>query len=60
MLGSWPITLRLAFLFLVLVTGTAELAAAVGVVGQLVLAGIALRTQRQHKRRMAELMATEE
>lgn len=54
-LGSWPVALRLAFLFLVLVTGTAVLAAAVGVVGQLVLAGIALRTQRRHKRRMADL-----
>ena|SRR5882757_5250529 len=59
-LGSWPITLRLAFLFLVLITGTAVLAATVGVVGQVVLAGLALRTQRRHKRRMAELMPTEE
>ena len=59
-LGSWPITLRLAFLFLVLITGTAVLAATVGVVGQLVLAGLALRTQRRHQRRTAELMPTEE
>lgn len=58
-LGSWPIALRLAFLFLVLITGTAVLAAAVGVVGQLVLAGVAFRAQRQHKRRLAELMSTE-
>ena len=57
-LGSWPITLRLAFLVLVLITGTAVLAAAMGVVGQLVLAGIAFRTQR--RRRLPELMTTEE
>jgi hypothetical protein len=56
-LGSWPIALRLAFLFLVLITGTAVLAAAVGVVGQLVLAGIAFRTQRRRRPRLPELVA---
>jgi hypothetical protein len=59
-LGSWPLTLRLAFLFLVLITGTVVLAAAVGVVGQLVLAGIAFRTQCRRRSRPPELMATEE
>lgn len=57
--GSWPITLRVAFLFLVLITGTAVLAAAVGVVGQLLLAGFALRARRRDRRRMAELLAEE-
>lgn len=58
-LGSWPVTLRAAFLFLVLITGTALVVAAVGVVGQLVLAAVAFRAQRQHKRRLAELLAGE-
>jgi hypothetical protein len=48
-LHSWPITLRLAVLVVVLATGTAAVAAAVGVAGQLFLAGIGLRAHRRRR-----------
>jgi hypothetical protein len=60
-LQSWPITVRLAVLVLVLITGTAALAAAVGVVGQLALAGLGLRAHwlRRQRQRAMQPGATE-
>lgn len=46
-LSSWPVSLRLAVLLAVLLTGTATLAAAVGVAGQLLLIGLSLARRRQ-------------
>lgn len=54
-LQSWPITLRVALLLVVLFTGTAAVAAVLGVAGQLVLAGLGLRAHQRHRRRLAEL-----
>lgn len=52
-LTSWPITLRLALLMGVLLTGTAALAAIVGVGGQLLLAALGLQARRERQRRMS-------
>jgi hypothetical protein len=52
-LHSWPITLRLAVLVVVLATGTAAVAAVVGVAGQLFLAGLGLRAHRLRRRRLS-------
>jgi hypothetical protein len=46
-LSSWPITLRLAVLVAVLLTGTATLAAALGLAGQLLLIGLSLARRWQ-------------
>ncbi|MPZ84031.1 MAG: hypothetical protein GEV28_28005 [Actinophytocola sp.] len=54
-LQSWPITLRVALLLVVLFTGTAAVAAVLGVAGQLVLAALGLRAHQRHRRRLAEL-----
>ena len=54
-LNSWPVTLRLAVLIVVLATGAAAVAAAVGVVGQLLLTALGLRAHRQHQARLHQL-----
>jgi hypothetical protein len=54
-LYSWPITLRVAALLAILLTGTAAVAAALGVGGQLLLAALALRTRLNSRRRTAVL-----
>jgi hypothetical protein len=46
-LSSWPVTLRLVVLLAVLLTGTATLAAALGLAGQLLLVGLSLARRRQ-------------
>ena len=51
-LNSWPITVRLAALMIVLATGTAAVAAVVGVVCQLVLAGLGIRARVRRRRRV--------
>jgi hypothetical protein len=53
-LHSWPITLRLAVLVVVLATGTAAVAAVVGVAGQLFLAGLGLRAHHRRGRHLAD------
>lgn len=55
MLHSWPITLRVAVLMAVLLTGTAAVAAALGVGGQLLLAALGLRTRLNTRRRTTAL-----
>jgi len=52
-LYSWPITVRLVVLLAVVLTGTAALAAIVGVGGQLLLAALSLRARRGRSRRLA-------
>jgi hypothetical protein len=47
---SWPATLRLSVLSLAVATGTALIAAAVGVTGQLALAAIGLRVGLRRNR----------
>jgi hypothetical protein len=59
-LHSWPVTLRVTLLVTVLLTGTAAVAAAVGVVGQILLAFLALRAQRQHEGRLLEIQGRQE
>lgn len=54
-LYSWPITLRVVVLLVVLFTGTAALAAALGVGGQLLLAALGLRTRLHTRRRTTAL-----
>jgi hypothetical protein len=54
-LHSWPISLRLAILMVVLATGTAAVAAVVGVVCQLALAGLGIRAWVRRRRRVRAL-----
>ncbi|HEV7647308.1 MAG TPA: hypothetical protein VGP26_04025 [Actinophytocola sp.] len=54
-LHSWPITLRLAILMVVLATGTAVVAAVVGVACQLALAGLGIRARVRRRRRVRAL-----
>lgn len=49
-LCSWPITLRVALLLVILLTGTAAIATAVGIVGQLLLAALCYRARRFGRR----------
>lgn len=56
-LHAWPITVRLAMLMIVLATGTAAVAALVGVVCQLALAGLGLRARVRGRRRVRALQA---
>ncbi len=54
-LCSWPITLRVTVLLAVLLTGTAALAAALGIGGQLLLAALGLQARLNSRRRAAAL-----
>lgn len=47
LLQSWPITLRLALLVAVVLTGTAAVAATLSIGGQLALAALSLRARRR-------------
>lgn len=49
-LYSWPITLRVALLVVVVLTGTAAVAATIGIGGQLLLAALGLRARRNGRR----------
>jgi len=51
LLQSWPITLRLALLVAVVLTGTAAVAATLGIGGQLALAALGLRARLSSRRR---------
>lgn len=53
-LHPWPVSLRLAVLLVVLATGTATAAAAIGFAGQLLVAALGLRIHRRHRRRMPD------
>jgi hypothetical protein len=57
LLHSWPITLRLALLVAVVLTGTAAVAATLGIGGQLLLAALSLRARGDHRRRLAAVRA---
>jgi hypothetical protein len=50
-LCSWPITLRVIVLLVVLLTGTAAAAMTLGVGGQLLLAALGLYARRTRQRR---------
>jgi len=56
-LHAWPITLRLAVLTIVLATGTAVVAAVVGVVCQLALAALGIRARIRRRGRVRALQA---
>jgi hypothetical protein len=56
-LHAWPITARLAVLTVVLATGTAMMAALVGVACQLALAGLGVRARIRGRRRVHALQA---
>src|SRR5262245_44024956 len=54
-LTSWPITLRVVALLIVLLTGTAAVAATLGIGGQLLLATLGLRTRRARRHRLSAM-----
>ncbi|SFO06418.1 hypothetical protein [Amycolatopsis rubida] len=49
LLQSWPVTLRLALLIVVVLTGTAAIAATLGIGGQLALVVLSLAQRRGHR-----------
>ncbi|MBB5851352.1 hypothetical protein ACFQ05_39315 [Amycolatopsis umgeniensis] len=53
LLQSWPPTLRLALLIAVVLTGTAAIAATLGIGGQLALIALSLVERRKLRDRMA-------
>ena len=59
-LTSWPITLRLALLVAVVLTGTAAVAATLGIGGQLALAALNLRARRARHGRTVDLRRGED
>ena len=54
LLQSWPITLRLVLLVAVVLTGTAAVAATLGIGGQLLLAALSVRAERERRRQKAK------
>jgi hypothetical protein len=59
-LTSWPITLRVTVLLVVLVTGTAAVAATLGIGGQLLLGTLGLHARRGRRRRLSAMRRTQE
>jgi hypothetical protein len=52
---SWPLTLRVVVLILAIATGSTAVVMALGVVGQLALAGLAARGRQDRERRLRAL-----
>lgn len=57
---SWPLTLRVVVLILAIATGSTAVVMALGVVGQLALAGLAARGREERRRRLRAFRTAED